>query len=187
LEAARGGDLTASEFRLKYGQSKSEAIAQAAADLQISYSVLFRLIHGQQSTMSWKVESQLRKAAGDDWSILERFLLSSHDRRMRREYQALLLREITRYEQRRRERDIVFFLPAEARERESFARQAQLLGFPAPRQRLAELRVFDPIIAWRRLRENMSNQERLLLVRLGFKRERELLKLEHRHLTRLNA
>ena len=185
LEAAKGGDLARSLLLGKYGESKSEIISRAASDLEISYAVLFRLMHGQQNSMSWKVQTQIKRLTKNDWSRLERFLLSKAVRRARREYDALILREVTRYQQKRRARDTVFFLPGELAERDRFARLAQDLGLPARRLALAELRVFDPIIAWRRLRFTLSEKDRLSLVKIGFKRERELLKLEQKELAKL--
>ena len=90
-----------------------------------------------------------------------------------------LKREMARFHWRRGAEHDFFFTNKQVREAvKSFDKHSRGLGFPVWRTELATLRVFDPIIAWPRLRYKLSDEEILRLVKAGYHREALLLSVE---------
>ncbi len=177
-------------------EGKSEVMARLSEEIGFTRTTLLKIsgqtftISGERTfplTMTWAVYQLLQAwIRPDRRDALDRVALSPDTRRRRREYLAYLKREVARLRARRAARhDFAFDIdPAVRDEVELFRQFVQRKGLPHGRVQLGELRVFDPIIGWRRLRHTLtSDDSREALVRLvkqGYLRERELVKAEVR-------
>lgn len=163
------------------GRGKSTVIEEVAEEIGISYTSLWRLVHGEGEVFRWDVVRRLHRwLTSEEWRTAERHLFSSQVRRKRREYLSYLNREIGRYRSRRNRQHDITFSPAIRAIVDQFARKAT--AFPYTRVELAELRVFDPVFGWRGLRETLDENDILGLVKQGFNREATLLRKEAQYL-----
>jgi hypothetical protein len=163
------------------GRGKSTVIDEAAEEIGVSYSSLWRLIHAESRVLRWDVVTRLHRwLTSEEWKTAERHLFSSQVRRKRREYLAYLDREIVRYRSRRNHKHNITFSSAIQTVVDQFAKTAK--PFPYTRVELAKLRVFDPVIGWRGLQQTLNENDLLGLVKQGFKREATLLRKEAQYL-----
>ncbi len=177
-------------------EGKSEVMARLSEEIGFTRTTLLK-ISGQTFTrdgeriffltMTWAVYRLLQAwIRPDRRDALDRVALSPDTRRRRREYLAYLEREVGRLRARRTAKhDLAYDIdPAVQDEVEAFRQFVQRKGLPHGRVQLGQLRVFDPIIGWRRLRNALTaDDSRDALVRLvkqGYLRERELVKAEVR-------
>lgn len=169
---------------VELGVSTSVLLAGVAEEWGMSYSTLHRLTHGTVERVSWRTVLALqRRMDPAEYEQLERALVTPESHRLVRWYAAYIKRENKRLSARRRGKHNILATKWEAAEWKRFRLRAQNLGLPAPRCRLAMLRVYDPIIGWSRLRLRARSRERIF--RLGFRRELELMKEEAAHLPRI--
>lgn len=170
---------------VEFGQSFSDALAAAARDLGVSPPTLRRLVkvsakHG--NSISWRLlrrlEAIFRERWPDVWRELELAALGTRGKRVLAEYDGYLRREMARYSAHRTEKHNLYLSRDERREREAFVTEVKKLGGPEKRAILGDLRVFDPLVGWGPLRRAMPPGQRLLVVRRGYRRDRELLRRE---------
>jgi hypothetical protein len=165
------------------GPSVSEVLETAASDFGLSTTTLRRLVRCEAKSLSWVFAERLRKQlTTDEWSKLEKALLSPKARMIRDRYAESIDIEIDRLSEGRPDRRPgIIYTKAERRELDAFERQAKLLGAPANRSSLAIWRVFGPLLMWRPLTESLRNvpaADRLIFVRHGLRRELWLLRRE---------
>ena len=100
----------------------------------------------------------------------------------RASYTDFLARERQRMDEDRTEEDSYPLVQGSevAKTVAEFRKYVKDLGLPAPREELALLRVFDAIVAWRPLRDRLSEKEVAKLVRQGLRREKTLVREEAR-------
>lgn len=193
-EAVRRGDFPAYSLALEAecGSSVSDEIERAASDFEMSSATMWRLLHGEAKSLSWKFAERLRKRLEKFhpgvWPQLESVLLSPRARKIRDDYVNYIDEEIERFGANRSDAHTVYYTIAERKMIDEFKRKAVLMGAPATRARLAELRVYDGIVAWPYLYEDLaggragreSRRFREGVVRRGLRRELVLLGREMR-------
>ena len=145
----------------------------------ISRSLLHRLLRGKLKGTTWRTLVRLGAWLGTDGELL-RHALSQDARRRRTEYLGYLDREMARLRKGRPTKHNYTFQGEGALEAgESFATYARNRGLPATRAELANLRVVDPLVGWKRLRWSLLGREaELAIIRDGFRRERRLARQE---------
>ncbi len=130
-------------------------LADAAEEIGISRSTLYRLVHGSVKVISWRTANRLKKwLTAREWQKVEPCLYDERTREARREYVDFLKREMARFRWRRGEEHDFFFTNKQIREAvDSFEKHSRGLGFTVWRTELAKLRENDPIIGRPRQRE----------------------------------
>jgi hypothetical protein len=180
LKKEREGDIFAwLRFKEQHSNlSKSEAFAKVARKWNLSSATLHRIVYGKAATITWRTHRELRRVLEPKglWRKVERVLFSPQQL----DFFHYLEGERSRYRTgRTRQND---YRPTQAiqREMKRFERLSVRLGMPAWRVDLANLRVFDPLIAHFALRKKrlLDHQETLKLVRLGYRRETMLVRAE---------
>lgn len=169
-------------FQEDYPPSKSEVLQKAAEDWGTSYSTLHRVVHGTCRSLSWRTIRCLRShLSPTEQSQFDRALYSPAVR----EFFDHIEQEVARHRKGRTSRQDYRFTRAVREEVEAFKKLCDDQGMPPAREELARLRVFDPLVAHStiRRRHRFPHNETLELVRLGYRRERLLLRAEKRLLT----
>lgn len=152
---------------------------EAAEEIGVSYTTLHRLVHGSTSVVSWRTVRRLERwLQPQEWQRVERYIFDDRTRRTRKAYVSFLSRELSRFRWRRRTKHEFLFSEQIKKEVDRFRKRASDLGCPAWREQLATLRVFDPIVAWPKLRQKLSDEQILRLVKAGYRREKLLLSVE---------
>jgi hypothetical protein len=188
------------------GTSFAEALTAAAEFFGISYSTLHRIVRPPEpaartkplQSLSAATFYKIRKArhpSGESFRrSLDHVVLGPNVQRVVREYLAYVERELVRYKARRSSKHNIAPLKTkdhgdkprkEWLTRRDFWIRAARIGTPATRAQLADLRTYDPIVGWTRLRDAFSRKpltrnEQSRIVRAGYRREERLLRMEKR-------
>ena len=163
--------------------AKTSTLQAAAGEVGVSRITLHRLVHGKTSSCSWRTLTRLLRWVGEE---LEEHLyvcaVGADAAAARASYTDFLARERRRMDEGRTEEDSYPLVQGSdvANTVADFRKYVKDLGLPAPREHLALLRVFDAIIAWRPLRDCLSEKEVAKLVQQGLRRERTLMREEAR-------
>jgi hypothetical protein len=168
------------------GVSVSELLTTTARQIGISYATLYRLTHRSSATVDWTtIWNLLRylRDEGDRKAILS-CLLTPGARRVRQGYVAFVVRELRRLSRKRLGKHDVLMFDAERTLWVGFQLDARRLGADARRIELSQLRVYDALIGWSRLRAGLEPAERARLAKSAYRRELEILRLERRELSR---
>lgn len=185
------------------GTSFSEALAEAADYFGISYSTLHRIVRPPKRSgrnavhVSAGTFYKLRKKLNAEpfQRQLDVAVLGERGIRIVREYLAFIERETSRFQAHRHNEDRYSIFPRQewkprsARAprktpdwvaRVTFWKQVSALGLPAPRARLGDLRVYDGVVGWSRLRCALKPKDTRRLVTAGYRRETRLVRAEAR-------
>lgn len=186
----------------EFGKSFAEALSEAATHFGVSYSTLHRIVRppspaaGAQSLGGVNAATfyRIRKASHPPDSEafrrdLDSVVLGPKVGRLIREYLAYVERELDRLTAHRSvKHELLPPVHKQSKGKEVFrkdwlARQkffgrAKELGAPATRARLGDLRVWDPIVGWKQMREGLSTREFSRILRAGYRREERLLRNE---------
>lgn len=167
-------------FLSRYEKSKSELLAEVAKRWGLSYATLHRVVHGKSPSISWRTVRQIRTNLGDsERRKLYQYLFTPG----MRAFLEYLKREVARYRSGRTRANDYRYMRSVRREVEAFQGRCQRWGMPPWREELARLRVFDPLVAHTfRRGKFLSQEDTLLLVKRGYRREQLLLTAERRAL-----
>jgi hypothetical protein len=167
------------------GASVSELLTTTARQIGVSYATLYRVTHGTAAAVSWETIWRLQgycRGEADRHAILAA-VLTPKARRVRREYAAYVSRELQRLSRRRLGKHDVPLSASERTLLHRFHAKALRVGADARRIRLAQLRAYDGLVGWSRLREAIQPAERARLIKRAYRHELELLQLEHEALS----
>jgi hypothetical protein len=166
------------------GVSVSELLVATAQQIGISYATLHRITHGTSKTLDWRTIWLIQEYLGDtrERKLVLMYALKPETRRARQEYQSYVRRELRRLRQKRYPKHNVIPVGADRLLWDRFQSDALRLGADALRIRLGQIRVYDALIGWRRAWMGLGAEERKRLLRNGYNRELELIRIEHRHI-----
>ena len=175
--------LTSKKFRRDFWGAKTSILRATAEETGISRITLHRLVHGKTSACSWRTLTRLLRWIGEEFEEqLSVCAVGADTAEARASYTDFLARERQRMDEDRTEEDSYPLVQGSevAKTVAEFRKYVKDLGLPAPREELALLRVFDAIVAWRPLRDRLSEKEVAKLVRQGLRREKTLVREEAR-------
>lgn len=164
--------------------NKTETLDRVADALKVSRSTIRRLVLGETEVVAWAVADALQRwLEPGEVRSLEKALFDEDTRRRRRQYVRYLKKQRHRLRTGHSGKND-FFFPSKLDEPQLAGPRQRFLDFDrhmdAWRIDIANLRVYEPIVGWRDLWNQMEDEEKKQFVKLGYKREELLRGVEKR-------